>query len=419
MFQDKGPIDPLTLKEILKKSNGSSLSEILQQHNLSLTDLLHGKEVALTILKNEEPAIGDESMPKVLDVAEVSKQIGRETMEEGKEYSEEKLLQNSETKYAPGPKIEPESILTIQEETTTPVIIETTSVIKETTTTEKVKIDDSPKRSKIRRFPVGNRRKQHIRPVIHTNTYKSPLNRDMIAMNARKYFNNHRRRNTTRSPEWKDVIPIAKKNISNSVAAETEETTIANIIFEETTLQYKQQDDENVAIPAITEENDNVNPKNIPKETASNDLIINESTNPETKTSMVNNEKVIPIQETVNATGLRRQAYNNVLKKKRRKLKYSTTEPPQDDLLKNMFGMPNLVSSSEFIARTQGPKTSLDDVTILEDFITTETAVVKHETKPKHTRYSTTMANKPIVTTTTEETAKIEIEEILNDSGGK
>lgn len=54
------------LKNILKQSGGLSLSEILQQQNLSLDDLLKGKQTALQALKNTAPP------PSVSDAKEVN-----------------------------------------------------------------------------------------------------------------------------------------------------------------------------------------------------------------------------------------------------------------------------------------------------------------------------------------------------------
>lgn len=350
---------------------------------------------------------------------------------EENESSEEKLL-NSETKYVTEP---------ITETSTTTVVTQTaqeditTVEIEETTTTENTKEEKSIKPTILHRFPSSIRRKQRIRPVINNN-YKSQLNRDMLALTARKYFHNNRRRNVTKSQEWRDVIPMMKNvtEILNEKPKSIVETTTLSADVEITTTY-----EENSAITvSIIKESNIINGTNhelsqdeteVAKADSHHKPIVNEIDKP---------KSIASIPQAENTSGLRRQAFNNILKKKRRKQKYSTTDaPPQDDFMKNLYGMPNLVSSSEFIARTQGPKTSLDDVTILEDFITTEMPnnfenkpnIVENKPKnptnqPRKLRYSTTSPTTYIykqtyIPSSTEESAKIEIEEILNDTRGK
>lgn len=55
----------LDLKNILKQTGGVSLSEILQQRNLSLDDLLRGKQVALAAISNPTPPIMQTEIPAV------------------------------------------------------------------------------------------------------------------------------------------------------------------------------------------------------------------------------------------------------------------------------------------------------------------------------------------------------------------
>lgn len=402
--QNEGPIDPLTLKDILRRSNGTSLSEILQQHNLSLTDLLHGREIVLSILKPK-----DSVAPKDLSENKPNSDISAEE----KEPTEEKILLNSESKYG----IDLASKNAVAKPTTKSIEIDTTTDV-ETTSTEKSIEDEAPKRPKIRRFPTAMRRKTRIRPMMNT-TYKSQLSRDMLALNARKYFNN-RRRNITK--EWKDVIPM-KKNISNEDTnnkTEIETTTANNAIDETTTLQ----DGENCTRSAEVESEQNNTSENIDE----TDVNAEKQNKTDTERNFINlqptanvtDTTIVPpnITQAVNASGLRRQAFNHRLKKKRLKQKNLTTEPPQDDIMMNLFGIPNLVSSSEFIARTDGPKSSLDDITILEDFMTTETPH-KPENR-KSTKYSVprtaTTPQFVFIPISTEETAKMEIEEIFNDT---
>lgn len=432
-LQDSSPIDPLTLKDILKKSNGTSLSEILQQHNLSLTDLLHGKELALSILKsksNVKTQASSTLKPPEDSLANKPIQVNSEE----KETSEEKLLINSETKYVTELLSETPTttIVTVRDEEDITTVAEAA-----TTTTEKPKEEESPKPTANHRFPSGIRRKERVRPVINNN-YKSQLNRDMLALTARKYFYNNRRRNVTKSQEWRDVIPLMK-NVTEIVSEKPKsivETTTLSADVEITTTYEENK----VTIASLIEVVNDTDHEVSNKQINQNDTQAAEAEDQHKAiVSEIEKPKSIPlIPQAENASGLRRLAFNNILKKKRRIQKYSTTEPPpQDGFMKNLFGMPNLVSSSEFIARTQGPKTSLDDVTIFEDFITTEmpsnlenkpnnfeNKPTNHETKPRKNRYSTRspttyIYRQTLTPSSTEESAKIEIEEILNDTRGK
>ncbi|KOB76464.1 Uncharacterized protein OBRU01_05708, partial [Operophtera brumata] len=387
--QFSGPIDPVILKDILKKSNGSSLSEILQQHNLSLTDLLHGKEFALSLLKSENKFKTQQlstPMPSEDNLSNQPIQVNSEEEESTKDI----LLVDSETIYVTQPytEIPTTSVVTQNDE------VEVTTVeVAEITTTEKPKEEEPTTRTIIRGYTTDIRRKQRIRPVINMNI-KNHSNRDMIPLTARKYlYNNSRRRNITRSQDWRGFNTLSKNTTEIVIDKPKVETTTLSADIEVTTVY----EENNNTLNNTTHE---VSAKDIPQDetqvTKTEDL---------TKPLFVNETdkfKSIPsISQAVSPSDLRRQAYNNILKKKRRKQKYSTTEPsPHDDIMKNLFGMPNLVSSSEFIARTQGPKFRLDDVTILEDFTEMpsnfENTPSNFEDKPKNfenkqskTRYST------------------------------
>lgn len=340
------------------------MSEILQQNNLSLTDLLHGKELALSLLKSENTLkIQLSPNPSKDNLANKPIQVNSEEEEES---SQDKLLVDSETKYVTQPitEIPATSLLTQNDDE-----LLTTVEVAETTTTEKPKEEEPTNRT--RGFPTGTRRKQRITHVINK---KNPLNRDTIPLTARKYlYNNSKRRNTTKSQEWRDFNTLMKNTTAIVINKPEVETTTLSADVEVTTV-YEESNNATTVLQKFKASNDIQNttthkvsvkdvPQNETQVTKTEDLtkpVIND----------IDKFKSIPsISQAVRTSGLRRQAYNNILKKKRRKQKYSTTEPPpHDDFMKNLFGMPNLVSSSEFIARTQGPKFSLDDVTTLEDF---------------------------------------------------
>lgn len=403
-------MDPLTLKDILKRSNGTSLSEILQQHNLSLSDLLHGKHLAVSIFKPHDSLEQKENKHR----SDTGNDLTETRQDLHDKESEEQAVINPETNYATEPAVE----------YPTTVVIQTEETIKDEgpTTTSKPELK-APKISTRRRYPLGARKKLRIRPMLN-DTYKGQLSRDLVTLNSRKY--SHHRRNMTKFKEWRDVIPSMMQNstrveINNTIELET---TTPGIIPEETTITVEIAPN-NTSSEEINSEDDqhgklddiNMDITEIPA--ISIKEIITEVPKPTTTT-----EKPIAsvVRPTVNSSGLRRQAFNNRLKRKRLKQKNAMTEPPQDDLIQHLLGLGSLVSSSEFIARTQEPKSYEDDAndrTILEDFITTEstrrTEIVNEQSTAKVSQNVTTIP----IPSTTEETAKIEIEEIFNDTRSK
>ncbi|XP_075976813.1 uncharacterized protein LOC142977029 [Anticarsia gemmatalis] len=416
--QAHSSMDPLTLKDILKRSNGTSLSEILQQHNLSLTDLLNGKEHAVSIFKPQESLDTHNK-----NAAEVRNDLSEkeETKPAIKEDLEEKVLISSDTKYP---------VESATEVFTTTEVVQAEEVNTEfddrPTTTPQPAEENVRKLSTRRRFPVGLRKKLRMRPMLNvTNTYKGQLSRDLIALNARKY--SHSRRNNTKSKEWKDIIPSMRQihlHNENNKTTVSETTTVTNIP-EETAASIETDNSSNDTFvesrPQVdfVSKLDDIN-MDVTEAAAAVSIVEVSTEFPKNVTEKPMTVTVVTMaRPTGISSGLRRQALNNRLKRKRLKQKNSTTEPPQDDLIKHLFGMGNLVSSSEFIARTQEPKTTIDedtDPTTLEDFITTE-STIKTE-RPTHVKTTTTKLTTPktIIKTTTEETAKIEIEEIFNDT---
>lgn len=401
-------MDPLTLKDILKRSNGTSLSEILQQHNLSLTDLLRGKHHAVSIFKTYEPLeVPYKNPPEPVNDANDIKQEFT-----GKDESEEQVLVNSETKYATEPAVEP-PVTEVQTEASKKVYNELTTAKN---------LDEKTPKIYRRRYPVGLRKKLRMRPMLN-NTYKGQLSRDIMSMTARKY--SQHRRNVTKSKEWKDVIPSMMQNkteVENNWTTDYETTTVF-IAPEETTITIDVSNNNSSSEENKPDDDLIIKLDDISMEMTETTIIPTS----EITTEIIKTEKPSMLsiaRPTQNSVGLRRQAFNNRLKRKRLKHKNATTEPPQDDIIKQLFGLGSLVSSSEFIARTQEPRTTIDenndDLTTLDDFMTTETSR-RTESIPAQTRtyiVKTTISSTP-APTTTEETAKIEIEEILNDTQSK
>ncbi|XP_063828683.1 uncharacterized protein LOC135078054 [Ostrinia nubilalis] len=441
--QEHGTIDPITLKEILKRSNGTSLSEILQQHNLTLADLLNGKENAISVLKSFED---NHSSTKDNNVDSIVNDNANSTELEisQREIINVNLNLDSDINVDKDYNITNQN--TTNEEVEVTVFSEPTNngnnepiplpvknkynvsftAINKNTEQRSVALENRNSGSMIkRRFPPGIRRKLRMRPMAN-NTFKSQINRDLIALSARRYIH-HNRRNATKSKEWRDMIPLImtvnttenqkKKEESNSLTTisipeetttiadldETIETTIANEVSTRNHFDDSEDGGFNTEVPE---------PSTISIEILATEMDASITERPTT---------VRPIS---NAAGLRRQAFNNRLKKKRLKQRISTTEAPSNDIMKHLLELGDLVSSSEFIARTQIPRAtvpndSTETVTELEDFLTTET-ISKHTktTKNPATREftkSSGVTQTPLIFST-EETSKIEIEEILNDT---
>lgn len=451
-FQEQEPIDPITLKDILKRSNGTSLSEILQQHNLTLADLLNGKENAIAVLKsekilqskpadnlnttnidkNEEIDVNNKVNTKASEVTQNDVIIEHTTLHTNQNTSsvvdfDKANLTNIDvlSLSEPADKENNVTILTSTDNNKD----ELSSVNKEEENKKPVTLENRNSGIMVKRRYPGTtvRRKLRMRPMVN-NTFKSQINRDLIALSARRYIQ-HNRRNSTKLREWREMIPLMinttdnKKEQKDSILATTtsvpEETTITDsdeaiettIVNDFSTRFNVTENESEVLSTEVTE------PTTITIEILATELDVSVT------------ERPILSRPKGNASGLRRQAFNNRLKKKRLKQRTSTTEVPQDDIMKNLLELGGLVSSSEFIARTQKPKATspndyMETVTELEDFLTTE--ISSKSTSVQSSRYPSTrefakssdVTQAPIIIST-EETAKIEIEEILNDTRSK
>lgn len=283
-----------------------------------------------------------------------------------------------------------------------------------------------------RRFPVGLRRKLRMRPLTN-GTFKGQLSRDMMALNAKRY---QIRRNATKSQEWKTLLPLMiktnkEKESQNNTINVTEQSVPITISEEPTTIiDYNTES----TVIVTSQEVPSSSIKNLNNTETLNTESINtiptttiESTATIVQNTVTETPAFTPIIKQLNSSSIRRQAFNNRLKKKRLKQKNSTTESPQDDMMKSLFGLGNLVSSSEFIAKTTVKKENYPgddnkDFTGLEDFMTTAMSRnIESSTKGlKSTSVrSSTTQKAPTTWSTTEETAKFEIEEILNDTRSK
>ncbi|XP_047997886.1 uncharacterized protein LOC125235377 [Leguminivora glycinivorella] len=413
--KEDGAIDPIMLKQLLKRSNGSSLSEMLQRHNLSLADLLQGRNEAISALNAGATYEPQQSTDTSL---ESNSQFNEE---ESKYPTRRQTL--SKDKVAPA---EP----TLDKNTKGPKSNEHTENIEPDSNKDANKTENQESKPRInpkRRFPTGIRRKLRMRPTLN-NTLKAQLSRDLIALSARKYSNNNK--NATKSREWKEIVPMMldrsktdndennKDDVTATALTTTEdlvETTTPNLkILNSSYSIYVGKNISNVKYNEV---------ETIATTEATTTITI--EVMPDEIMSEIEKPKVTPIvSPTANNATLRRQAFNNRLKRKRLKHKSSTTENPTDDLMRNFLGMANLVSASQFIERTQKPHTTLkmndtEFATELEDFLTTETPETVDDGVKSTSRLPTATTPKTTTRTssisTTEQTAKFEIQEILKD----
>ncbi|XP_061376861.1 uncharacterized protein LOC116770618 [Danaus plexippus] len=413
--KEYGRLDPKSLKSILKRSKGKSLSEILQQNNLTLADLLQGNVRALTALKKEES--NQKSNQNVLPEKALEIDPSRN------------MKRNNEYEVNENINLETTTLMDTSSTTSENRPQNTLTRRAESVLSEDAVVSEAPRRNAKhylrRRYPV---RKQIRMRAMTNNTFKGQLSRDLIAQSALKYKNN---RNVSRPREWKEYLPSRVKlghmktqrnnendnntdNITTIVYTPQESTTPEQ--FETTTDSSDLYED--TEIPIIIEmgtESSSTLMDNIQTTTESIE-------DEETENIIVSEKSITSSTKPILSTSdLRRQVFTNKLKRKRQKQRVSTTEYPDDIALQHVFGEANFVSASEFIAKTQTKTTNAiddNDFSTLEDFLTTQSAqsiTNRHQTKKLPTTKINIESTTPS-TFTTEETANMEIEEILNDS---
>lgn len=396
----------------------------MQQHNLSLSDLLHGKENAISLLKTTDLPQKPEKI-KAHDQPNIFKQTESEV--------EDERIKESQTTTA-------EPSITERNET---IALNSGEVEKEKSTTRTPEIlhvnEDKPKMVHRRRYSPGGRRRLRLKTPMRNGTIKFPGNREYLSANARRLLHQSNfavRFNATVSTSETNTI----STVNDNTIATVETTTVTSYPDETTTQQNKDKITQNIATtvtdqPLSTTVNDNEDDETKATTEDFTTTVENketETTEPVTETVFfTTTEKVVttPITKPkhINNSELRRQALTNRLKKKRLKQKTllsSTTEASIDNITKDLFGMSNLVSASEFIARVQSPKTTKPQVdleTTLEDFMATEASSTSRRTShlPSGRITAASKSTSPFVTSTTEEIAKFEIEEILNDTDSK
>ncbi|CAK1582719.1 unnamed protein product [Parnassius mnemosyne] len=422
-------LDPASLKEILKNSKGKSLSELLQMHNLTLADLLNGEKNVLSVFKstdspqNEEETTIQESTNQIPmfkipeptisikpDVLEI-KSIGNENVST----MSEEIISTTVRYYSLGSQastdepIKP-SFTTIDKNK---LYKNLNSNINQTDNSYLTETNGTALR---RRFPIGARMKLRMRPVTNNNnTYKGQLSRDMMALTTKRYQNsrNITKAMTNKTQTKSKIIQEEKDDLT---------TTTTNFVPEEiTTTQYTTQFNPIYTKIDTESQTEFVNTDTEPITTMASVEITTEEKSTTTKKPIASSSRT----STLNITNVRERAFINRLKKKRLKQTMSSNETSQDHLLKGIFDLANLVPASEFIAKVHPQTTTSRDqsetVTMLEDFMTTETttATTQISTKRSRTREKTNSSTtlRPTITiSTTEKTSKIEIEEILNDT---
>ncbi|XP_037293397.1 uncharacterized protein LOC115443553 isoform X2 [Manduca sexta] len=424
--KENGPIDPVSLKDILKRSNGSSLSEILQQHNLSLADLLRGKQNAISIFQSDN-TFEYRRKPIADTFDESGKAVEEINTDESytgyRERHDNSRTKENELSYS----ITNQTIDLIPQNTNgqlSSFIQNRNEVVKKdedidiTTTTEKQETVTPKVMSRIR-FPTGLRKKLRMRPMMNT-TYKAQLSRDLIALNARRYI--HHRKNNTKSREWKNMLPsLTNKTTQQPEKKPIDDIETENHIIEETTTAenggfYSNSTFSNHSNIEPQADNKSLNEDVTTEAYTTTKVVVKEIF----KNAVGEQPTVLLLRQPGEIAGNRRKPFNN-RKKKRIRQKSSTTEPAPENLNNNGYGS-NDYAHLEIIPRPRKPEISEDSEgfpTNLEDFMTTRSSVTQMDiirpAKISAKIFST--ITHPTTQSSMEETAKIEIDEILNDTG--
>lgn len=432
-------MDPISLKDILQKSKGKSLSELLQQHNLTLADLLSGEKNALSVLKTTElpqtdkEAIAELSTTTKAPTTRTSRfstikthSVFEHGMNAKKEINLDELSSSEE--------IIATTIRHSTTESTTTVVTAKTSTVNKfrshvinnsfTNQTYNVPSNETVVVGKRRRYPTAVRINLRMRPI-GNNSYKGQLSRDMINITNRRYQNN----NFTKFRQWKELIPAIKNLTHTNINLNLEDTdkVTTTTMSEEitTTDNIAQFNAFNTQSSDEAEmETTNMNTDTIPTTTVN---IIETTTYemiPSIRPSLASR-----VRTRHNITNLRQQAFVNRLRNIKSKHKIATNKTSPEHLLSELFEMANLVSASEFIAKMKPKPNNVSDVpietvTMLDDLImkesSTKSSVQKSikRSRPREKKLKTSTTAEPIVSTT-EKTAKFEIDEILRDSLSK
>lgn len=414
-------MDALSLKELLKRSDGASLSEILQRRNLTLADLLNGRENALSALQTEYPF--HQKQKNAIDVKENNNYSEEQIIPEFERQVKNTVTPLEELIVTPTseeilPKKEVPNLAEVKEEEHKLIEQEEKQVNNKVNTDE-----NRPRMSNRRRLPPGSRRRLRIKPQPNNDvtptidlvpqsprrTVKKMLTNPTIHDNiftteVNNYSNNERLATTLSSTTISDTTEHADVITASSSPAEITTTT-----------EHLEDDVQHITYST--------------KATTKSATITVSRAEPSIETSLEvllteKSESPVPHKRhKIQAPDLelRRQVLTNRLKKKRLKQKDHEQDSP-DESVKELFGMANVVSASEFIAQVQDPDiflastasdnneqfvSALQDVTMPDDMVTRPV----NPTKPS---FLTEKPTTKIFTPT--ETAKIEIEEILNDS---
>lgn len=417
-------MEPSSLKELLKRSDGASLSEILQQRNLSLTDLLNGKENAISALQSNYPAVSEKNT--------TLKDNRSEEMIQDTKYNDKLNIIWSEDQ--PSPTSLRQNTFSGNNEQLMKKSGNATKNIEQVKETKNNTNNTNPKIYNRRRFPLGNRRRQRIRNYVNNNstalnetyTKRRGTERYMILKNVTNIVENNNNNNTKGD---NDIVITSMPSIT------TTENNDDSDIFVTSNNNFKFTTNLSVDESSTTESNKGIT-KNITysAKATTKSATITSSRNlstteiPLEDLYMGKTESTIPYKRpkiSLTNSELRRQVLTNRLKKKRLKEKSSTADPLESG--NDLFGMANLVSASEFIAKIQHPEsttpiTTLEDnehFTFTLDDITMPEDIKENDEKGLKDHSLSSLKTTTDIIPTTEETAKIEIEEILNDTNSK
>lgn len=425
----------MTLKALLKQSNGGSLSEILQQRNLSLADLLNGRENAISALQRGTAAeynVQEENKASI--PAESHKDSSEQQITGDLKKSSENLNLEIPFEVMDNESALPTSVDNQQHVVTDETQLEKrkqkkdvenvndddTSITTTTTTEPSVRMMTNR-----RRFPAGARRRQRIRGSPRNNTLPRSHNFVSTHPGRRTILNMH---NVTTPKETDNVVPIDVIDMNTETNYEEIKTTpnFPEIVNVTNVNESKKIDITDIfAFENIIPENEH-NQTDDP--TTTNEIFT--TVVPVEILQTERTDTIIPHKRhklTAINQEQRRQGLTNGLKRKRLKQKNITEDEELD--IKDLFGMPHIVSASEFVAKTHKPDTpastvedeieimtTIDDVTIPEHTIKNEIPVT-NKISTYSTGRSTAVPKIPLNEVT--ESAKFEIEEILNDSNSK
>ncbi|GBP49168.1 hypothetical protein EVAR_46186_1 [Eumeta japonica] len=436
--RESTPYDISPLKELLKRSYGSSLSELLQKKNLSLADLLSGKKSAIQALQTETLPHLDENIKTIeKDDSRTNSVIIEKENEKIEEKTKNFLIDNESRGTEPQQKFHTRNASSsidhsskqgskmMYDNTNNGEKYQSINLPITTVSSDYIKSENIFNMTGRRRLLPGIRKRPKLRIPMRNNTttkhYMKQIQstpaiqiKSTSTMTPIKDTENTIETDVKYSEE--KISTTNKRNSDNDDEPTTIETTTL-----ETTLDYTSTQS-NFGIPSQIP----VTTTKTGKKTNIAPIEIGSTT----EMAEHNNMSKIPRTETrprliITNSELRKQILNNRLKRKKL-IQKDSSDDHEDETMKsknigNRFG-----SASELITRTEKPHIQI--TTKIKSYIeateTSEDLTTTHETNTQAdenliTEYTTinseiNTSESPILLTT-EDTAKKEIEEILED----